>query len=183
MTVRELALMAGDYPWHVVSIFVTLPLLSLVVGLFHGQGEGGRGPWRYVYTLLVYAACVPGMFAAVLTAYTLFFTRENLLDVNLLVYLLPIVSMTATLMLIRKNATFDEIPGFDRLSGLMVLIAITFVFVLAIERTRIWLLFGGSMVSLVALVVGLYALLKWGAYMVFRKKDEPRVKPPSLKFP
>ena len=123
------------------------------------------------------------LFAAVLTAYTLFFTRENLLDVNMLVYVLPIVSMTATLILIRKNASFDEIPGFDRLSGLMVLIAITFVFVLIIERTRIWVLFGGSLASLAALVVGLYALLKWAAYMVFRRKDEPRVKPPSLKLP
>ena len=74
--------------------------------------------------------------------------------------------------------SFDDIPGFDRLSGLMVVIAITFVLVLAIEKTRIWLFFGGSITRLILLVAGLLALLKWGAYMLFRKKDEPKRDPP-----
>jgi hypothetical protein len=130
---------------------------------------------------LVYLVCVPGMFAAVITAYTLFFSGENLLDANLLVYFLPIASMVATLVLIRKNVSFDEIPGFDHLSGLMVMVGCSFAIALAIQKTRIWVFFGGSIEKLFFLAAGIFALLKWGTYMLFRRRDEPRQELP--KFP
>jgi len=82
------------------------------------------------------------MFAGVLTAYALFFTKENLLDVSIVVYLLPIISMVVTLVLIRKNVSFEDVPGFERLSGLMVMIACSFAIALVIQKTRIWIIFG-----------------------------------------
>ena len=88
--------------------------------------------------------------------------------------------MVLTLILIRRNVSFDDIPGFDRISGLMMLLAVTFVIVLAIQRTRIWILFGSSIYTLIVLVIALFALLKWGAYMLSRRKREPRMKPPSI---
>ena len=49
-----------------------------------------------------------------------------------------------TLAVIRRQVAFDEVPGFDRIWGLMTMIAMTFIIVLAIARTRIFLFFGGS---------------------------------------
>lgn len=120
------------------------------------------------------------MAAAVLTAYALFFGQQNLLDVNLTVYGLPLLTMGLTLLLISRAVSFAEIPGFDRLTGLMVLIAISFALTLALARTRIWLFFGGSITKLVLLVGGLFALLKWGAYMAFRRRNDPERPPPSM---
>lgn len=180
MTTRELIMMAGMYPWHVLGAFVAVPFLAGLLGLILGVQRAKQSPWRYLYSILVHLACVPGMAAAVLTGYAVLFTRQNLLDVNLLIYLLPIMSMAATLLFIRRNVSFDDIPGFDRLSGLMVMIAITFMLVLALERTRIWLVFGASIYTVFALVIVCYGLLKWGAYMLFRRKDESRIEPPSF---
>ena len=181
MTTRELAEMAGRHPLAVTGVFIALPVLAWTLGRIHGRDNGGQSPWQYVYSVLVYVACVPGMFAAVLTGYALFFTKENLLDVNLLVYILPIVSMVVTLILIRKNVPFDLIPGFERLSGLMVMMGCSFVVALAIQKTNIWIFFGGSIDRLLLLAAGVFALLKWGAYMLFRSRDEPKQAPP--KFP
>src|SRR5207247_7604242 len=116
-----------------------------------------------------------------ITAYTLFFSWEKLLDANLLVYLLPIASMVATLVLIRKHVAFDDGPGFDRLSGLMVMVGCSFVIALVIQKTKIWIFFGGSTQKLFLLAAGVFALLKWGTYMLFRRRDEPKHEPP--KFP
>ena len=91
--------------------------------------------------------------------------------------------MAATLLLIRRVADFRRLPGFDRLSGLVVLIAATFALLLAISKTRIWILFGGSIVYLAVLAAALFALLKWGAHIAFRRADEPRREPPSLPRP
>jgi hypothetical protein len=181
MTTRELIDQADQHPVALAAALAAPPLFSLVVGRLHGRGQGGAEPWNYAYAVLVYLACVPGMFASVLTAYTLFFSRENLLDTNLLVYFLPIVSMIVTLVLVRKSVAFDEVPGFDRLSGLMVMVGCSFAIALAIQKTKIWILFGGSIERLFILAAGIFGLLKWGAYMLFRRRDEPKAERP--KFP
>jgi hypothetical protein len=87
--------------------------------------------------------------------------------------------MVATLVLIRKSVSFDEVPGFDRIGGLMLLIAVTFVILLAIRKTFIGVFFGASVTTLLAFGAFLFALLKWGAYSVFRRSNEPRLRPPS----
>jgi len=182
MTARELALLADGYTWQIAAFFVALPAFSWLVGFVHGSERGGFSPWHYVYSAIVYLACVPGIFAAVFTGYLLFFTRHDLLDVNLFISILPVISMTVTLVLVSKRVSFDDVPGFDRLSGLMVVIAVTFILALAIRKTRIWLIFGDSVFTLGLLVLGLFGLLKWGTYMLFRRKDEPRVDPPSFRI-
>jgi len=164
-----------------VSAFVAPPVIVWLAGWLHGKERGKLAPWKYLYSVLVYLVCVPGMFSGVITAYTLFFIRESLLDANLLVYFLPIVSMVATLVLIRKNVSFDEVPGFDRLSGLMVMVGCSFAIALVIQKTRIWVFFGGSIEKLFLLAAGVFVLLKWGTYMLFRGRDEPKRELP--KFP
>lgn len=181
MTTRELIHGAGQHPVILLVAFVAPPVLAWLAGQSHGKEQGKLSPWKYLYSVLVYLVCVPGMFAGVITAYTLFFSRENLLDANLLVYFLPIASMVATLVLIRKNVSFDDVPGFDRLSGLMMMVACSFGIALAIQKTTIFVFFGGSIEKLFLLAAGIFALLKWGTYMLFRRRDEPKQEPP--KFP
>jgi hypothetical protein len=180
MSTREFIEMAGHHWLVLLAMFLAPPLAAWLCGVAHGRNGGGNSPWKYCYSLLVYLTCVPGTFAAVITAYTLFFTRENLLDVNPLVYFLPLASMVATLVLIHKNVSFDLVPGFDRLEGLMVMIACSFAFALAIQKTKIWIVFGGSIGGLFLLAAGVFALLKWGVYMLFRRRDEPNQAPPSF---
>ncbi len=180
MTIRELIQVAGQHPVLTGAMFVLPPFLSWVCGHLHGPGRGATAPWKYLYAALVYAVCIPGMFAAVLTGYTLFFSRENLLDADLLAYFLPIVSMTVTLALIRRNVSFDDVPGFDRLLGLMVMIGGSFACALAIDKTHIWIWFGGSIERLLLLALGVFALLKWSAYAFFRRSDQPKRDMPSV---
>ena len=179
MTIRDLVDLAGRYPLVLAAAFLAPPFTAWLLGLMHPRGQGGLAPWKYFSAVLVYLTCLPGMFAVVITAYSLFFSRENLLDANLLVFFLPIVSMVATLILIRKNVTFDEVPGFDRLSGLMAMVGCSFAIALAIQKTNIFLFFGGSIGKLFVLAAGVFALLKWGAYMLFRRGDEPKREPPA----
>jgi hypothetical protein len=181
MTLRELTQVAGSHPGLLAGAFAALPLLAWLNGVVSSPERGRHSPWKYVYSGLVYFTCIPGVFAAVLTAYSLFFRNENLLDVNLLVYLLPIVSMAVTLVLIRKNVEFDAIPGFDRLSGLMTVMACSFAIALAIHKTRIFVGFFGSIEMLFILAGGIFALLKWGGFMLFRRRNEPPR--PAPKFP
>ncbi len=168
MTLRELIDLIGGHPLRLLLGFTALPLLAWVFGRLHGRGQGGGAPWRYLYSILVYLACIPGMLSAVLTAYALFFTHENLLDLNALVFLLPIVSMAATLALIGSAVRFEQVPGFDRLSGLMLTLAVSFGVALALSRTRIWLVFGAPLAALLGIGLAVFVLLRLGTHLMTR---------------
>ena len=180
MTTNELIQHSGRHSLVLAAGFVALPLVAWLVGRMHADGHGGTPPWKYLYAGLVYLVCVPGIFAAVITAYLLFFIRGNLLEVNPLVHFLPIVAMLVTLVFIRQRVTFDEVPGFHRLSGLMTMVACTFAIALAIQKTHIFLFFGGSIERLLALAIGVFALLKWGSHMLFRTRNEPKPERPKF---
>ena len=166
MTLRQLLEWFGQYPWYLAGLFLIPPVLVLITGLLHGRGQGGQAPWRYLYATLIYASSVPGMGAAVVTTYAMVFGHESLMDMNLMVSVVPIVSMALTLFLASRNVDFDLVPGFDRLFGLMVVLAITFVLVLGIAKTRIWLFFGASIFTLMLLIAGLIMVLIWGGKLV-----------------
>ena len=107
MTLRELLDLAGNQSTLLLIIFGGLPVLTFVLGLLHGKGRGGLVPWSWAYAAIVYAVCVPGMFAGVVAGYALFFTNENLLDVNALVYIVPVASMVLTLVVVGRNVRFE----------------------------------------------------------------------------
>ena len=172
MTMQDFIQLVGQSPLAVLAVFVLLPVLARLCALLHGRGNGRKAPWKYCYAVLIYLVCVPGIFVAVLLAYELFFTRENLLDAIPLVCFLPIPSMIVTLIVIRASIAFDEVPGFARLSGFMVLIACSFALALLIDKTRIFLGFFGSIGTLLLLVAVLFLLLSWGANLLFRRRDE-----------
>jgi hypothetical protein len=50
---------------------------------------------------------------------------------------LPIVSMILTLLLIRKNVSFDRVPGFGKIHGLMVMIGAILILMWLVDRTHI----------------------------------------------
>ena len=184
MTLRMLIESAGEHPLVLLALFVAPPAAAWVAGRLHGRGEssvrwdGGRSnigsPWRQGYAVLVYLTCVPGVVAAVLVAYTLFFTGENLLDVDLLVFFLPLASMVATLVLIGRNVDFDDIPGFDRLFGLMVMIAVSFTIALVIQKTRILVFVGASIAHLLVFAAVAFLLLKWASHRLLGHRPDHR---------
>lgn len=166
MTVNDLVAALAAKPWLIASVFFGIPLFASLYGKAHGAGRGRETPHRYIYALLVYVSCVPGMFVSVLLAYMLFFLRANLMEVNVLVYFLPLLSMIVTVAIIRRSVELADIPGFDRLAGLMVLLAVTFGVTLAIMKTRIWVMFGGSLWALLLLALVVFGLLQWASRKV-----------------
>lgn len=170
MTIIDLVDTLGQYPIPLTAVFTLMPLFAFIYGKLHARGRGNHAPHKYVYSFLVYLSCIPGAFSLALTAYSLFLLRANLLAVNLIVYFLPIVSMVVTLVIIGRNADLDDLPGFGRITSLFVLLIVSFVLALLIQRTRVWLLFHGSIVMFIVVVMVLFLLLKWAARRLFYGK-------------
>ncbi len=171
MTLNELIILSGNHTLLMLVVFVLPPVVTLLLGLSHGPGKGEEPPRCYFYAVLIYMTCLPGLFALTLTAYSLFFTKQNLLDVNLLVYLLPILSMGLTLSLMARKISFDDIPGFERISGLMIILTATFAVLFFLSRTRIWLLFSGSFLWLLAIGIIIFIILQLSVKLVTQARN------------
>ncbi len=171
MTIQEfIAKLRQVNPLILLGVFLFPPVGAFLYSHIHPQGTVEYTRWRYGYSFFVYLTAVPGIFACVITAYTVFFLHQSLLSVNVFVYFLPIVSMIVTLVIVNRNIAFTRIPGVDRLFGLVMILAISFSAALAIQKTRIWIFFGGSIKALIIIAIVCFIVLKAGIYMLFRKK-------------
>ena len=167
MTLRELFAAVDGARVPLLIGLGAVVVLTALIGVLHGRGNGGRPPWRHLYAVLVYAACAPGIFAAVTVVYALLFSGDNLLDLNAATYLAPIAAMVLILGIMRRNVRFDEVPGFGRITGLMTMIGAVFAIALILKSLRVWLFFSASLVWFFVLVVALFVLVKWGGRLLF----------------
>lgn len=154
MTLQELFNVIADNPAYILFFFFILPFTAFVGGVM-SKGEGHLPPWNYFYSTLIYLAAVPGIFAVTLNIYLFLFEKRSVMQTDVYTQILPIVSMIATLLIIRKNVNLDLIPGFDKLSGLITIVAAALGIMWFVDRTRIW------MVSFVRFeyVLGIFVLL------------------------
>lgn len=167
MTVNDLISSLGKYPVILLSFFCGLPLMVLLLRLLHGRYKAKFSPWKYFYSIVTYLSVIPGIFALFIVLYLAAFQKADLTQLNILTYLLPVLSMGFTLVLIRKFTTFENIPGFKKLKGLFLLTASVFIILLILDRLRIYLFFHGSIWLFIALFAGIFLLLRLGVFFVF----------------
>ncbi|CAG0968228.1 hypothetical protein GPROT1_01344 [Gammaproteobacteria bacterium] len=159
MNLQELFTQIDKHPLPVLAYFIGLPLLAWAAGHWYGGGPLYKSPLRWLYSAILYGVCVPGMVAAVVVADNL--AQGRLLQVGVFSQLLPMLSMLVSFGLIRQQANPADIPGFRRVTGFVVLLTLTALALFLLMRTRIWVLFGGGIGTLLVLMAGLFLSLKW----------------------
>ena len=161
MTLRELFQLLGEHPEYVIFYFTIIPIMAFLAGIL-GRGEGHLSPWKYLYSSLIYFVCVPGIFSITLSIYNFLFERRSIMDADVLVQILPVLSMVVTLLIIRRNVNLDYIPGFDKLSGLITIITAAFFIMWFIDRTRIWVISFLPFQYVILIFVGLLIIIRYG---------------------
>lgn len=169
MTLQQLFDWIGQNPTWIMIFFLSLPILSFVITWVIGE-YSYQSPGKYIYSALIYAACTPGIFATLLVFYTLFFENKSLLEVNLFIYFLPILSMFTVLMILSRKLQLEHIPGFDKISGLVSMIVAASVVIFLLSRMRIWTVFVGSIWHLLGLFIVLLVVFRVGFKRLFAKR-------------
>ena len=136
MTLQDFFDLVSRHPIMTLIVFLAFPLTAFLANIL-GRGEGHLSPWKYLYSVLVYAVSIPGIFAVVLCIYLFLFERQPILETNIYTQILPIVIMVVTLLLIKRNVPFDLIPGFEKLSALLVILFCLIALMWLLDRTHI----------------------------------------------
>ncbi len=137
MTLGQLFDFLSQNPTMMLYFFASAPLTAFLA-LMLGKGEGHISPWKYLYSVLVYLVCIPGLFAITLAVYLFLFERQSVFSMNIYTQILPVISMILTLWLIKLNTSLDKIPGFDKIGGLIMIIIAAIIAMWFLEKTNIF---------------------------------------------
>lgn len=161
MTVYDLINILTKNSNTILNYYILLFVIALI-GLLFANSIRAKTPIVYVYSALIYAIIIPGLLAIILVIYNFFFLRKNLMQLELVTYYLPIIAMLFLLLIIKKTLPLKEIPGFDKLSGLFVILFITFLITYFVQRAVIGIFFIGSFTQLIVIFLVLLVVLKLG---------------------
>jgi hypothetical protein len=137
MTLGEFFEWASLHSTFLFLFFIAVPLIALLAGVF-SRGEGHLPPWNYLYSVLIYLVSLPGIFAVTLSIYFFLFERRPIMETNLSTQVLPVLSMAVTILIIKKQVDLDLVPGFDKISGLIIVIATLMCLMWIIDKTHIY---------------------------------------------
>jgi len=161
MTLQEFFDWLSLHPGWLLFFFLFIPVASLIAGWI-GKGEGHLSPWKYFYSALIYLVCIPGLFAVFLDIYLLIFDRQSIMEFNLYTQLLPILSMIVSILIIKSNVDLDLIPGFEKISGLIMMISAILVILFLVDRTRIIAITFLPIQWVLLILLGMVLLARWG---------------------
>ncbi len=167
MTVQELFSFVGQNPYYILYYFIALPIIAGIVGLL-GDDKCDRSPWKELYMIIIYAVMLPGMFALFFNLYLFLFDRRSILNFDIFLQILPIISMIITLLVIRRFVSFDAIPGFGKISGLIMVISAIILILYFVDRFRIIAITYMPFQYLILIVVALLLAINFGLKKVFK---------------
>lgn len=161
MTLQEFFDILSANPAMVLFYLVSLPVTAYVICVL-SKGEGHLDPWKYIHSALIYLACIPGIFALTLNVYLFVFERQSIMETNIYTQILPILTMFFTLLFISKNVPLKSIPGFEKVSGLMLILIAMFFLMWGLEKTRIIIFSYLPIYWVFAIVIGFLVIIRYG---------------------
>jgi len=159
MTLKQFFDFASQNPSLILFYSIAVPLSALLTGVF-SRGEGHISPWKYLYSFLIFFVCIPGIFAITLNVYLFLFERQSVWDANLYTQALPILVMILTLTIIQKAVNLDFIPGFGKLTGLIIMISAILIIMWFLDKTHIYVFSYMPFFQVVLLLVILLVIIR-----------------------
>jgi len=140
-------------------------ILTIIIVLHFvvGKEDAQYTPWNAIYSVLVYLVTIPGMAAVFFNIYLFLFERQPIMDTNVIVQILPVILMIAALLLIKINVSLISLPGFGKLSSLILTISLVVALMWILDKTRLIMgVFTMIPIQYVALIfIGLFLFVKF----------------------
>ncbi|MCB9260793.1 MAG: hypothetical protein H6607_00235 [Flavobacteriales bacterium] len=136
MTLNDIFEMVKSQPTVAFLYLFSIPVLVIFTGWI-STPKSNQNPWRYVYAVLLYMVCLPGVLALVFNLYQFLFERRSILDADINIQFLPIISMIVSLYFANKKVRFTNIPGMGKLSTFLLIMFVLIGFLWVMDRTFI----------------------------------------------
>jgi hypothetical protein len=138
MTLQQFFEWVQSQPSIILYYFLLLLVITLIGAMYSSKDERQLTPWNWIFAVIIYLVCIPGIFAITLSIYFFLFEKRSIMDTELLLQVLPIIMMFIILYIISKSMNFKYIPGFDKISSLIVIIGVILCLMWVLDRTQLY---------------------------------------------
>ena len=166
MTLGEFIDWIGRDPKYIICFFLLIPVGAALMW-FIAKDKGHISPWKYIYSILIYSVCIPGVSAVAFNLYLFVFQRQDVFAMDIFTQVMPILSMVLTLWLVRRNVAFESIPGFDKLSQLITIIFALLMLLWLGDRVRIYSITFVPLWMFILIFLGLILLIRYAWSKLF----------------
>lgn len=156
----------GQNPFYPLFFFSIIPIAALIAN-YMAKGEGHLSPWCIFYSVLIYLSVIPGVFAFLLIFNNVLFERKSVYDMNVMLEILPIMSMVLSLYLIKRNVAFNKIPGFGHITSFLSMMMILMLAFYLLDKMHIILFSSFSIFWLFVLLIIIFLIIWFGAKKIF----------------
>jgi hypothetical protein len=168
MTLGQFFATVSSHPEIAAFYYVALPSTAFLSNIF-SKGESNLMPWKYLYSGLIYLASIPGIFAITLNAYLFLFERQPIMDTNLFTQVFPVLCMMLTLWLVSRSISLQEVPGFDKLGSLILIITTLISMMWILEKTHIIVFSYMPFFQFVFLFIAFLIFIRWSWTRLFSR--------------
>lgn len=167
MTFGDFLAYLNNNPYFIVFYFLAIPLTAFLINVM-GKDEGHMAPWCSIYTALIYMVVVPGIFSILLNVYHMLFEKQSIYDASIIAQVLPILSMIGSLMLIKRNVDFNQIPGFGKMTSFLGTVTAVMLILFVINKTHLIAFTYVKFHYIIIMLVVLFIALRYGTRLLFK---------------
>lgn len=137
MTIEDLLTYLTIDKTGLFLFFILLPIITILITVV-SSGRSLEKPYSYVYSVLLFVVCIPGVLSVTLWVYSMFFERKAIWQLPFFVYYLPIIIMAICIYILKKKRiSIRRLPWTGELYEFLVLLIITFASILIIMKLQI----------------------------------------------
>ena len=161
MTLNDFFAMLNEHPAFTMGFLILIPALAFIIGVI-ADDRSNLNPWKQIYMVLLYLICIPGIFSVSLLLFTFLFENKSIYDIDLITHFLPLVSMIVTIIITRRYVSLDEVPGFGKLTGLIMMISVILLILWVLQKTRIIMFTYMPIIYVLLILLALILVFRFG---------------------
>ena len=118
LTINEMISALGQHQWIAIATMIGFSIATLAIA--YACKKSNKLNWAANFlSPPIFLVTLPGVLFSIILLYMLFISKQNLLLVPLIVFWVPFW-FCLTLFLYSRIVNFDLIPGFEKISGLII---------------------------------------------------------------
>lgn len=144
----------------IVFYYYGLALLLAIITVFL-VNEKSVSTIKYIMSFLVYGVTIPAVLSFFLLLYNILFLKTNILKLGVAPYFIPILAMVIIILIMNRKIKMTKLPGFTRLSSLIVIIGMSFLLLFVLQRSYFGVFFLGSFTNLILFFAVIMIVLRF----------------------
>jgi hypothetical protein len=171
MAIDQLLSRLSTYQGALIIYIALIPVVAFALSFLHSVYGGRRPPWNGLYALLTYLVAIPTAAIATATGYLLLTEALTFGELSFVPTYLPLISFILTSLLIKRAVDFYYVPWMLNPVGMLILMILTLSGGLYIYHTELFLVFGNPMLTLLAVAIVAFIVLRGILSAIFGGKE------------